>query len=486
PKTAKNRGSERGHRDRYGLPHPPIALFRPSLASGSALAPVQSGQDRPSAQEVITAAAALPPDFQADVLLRVAASEDIPLLENHGARDSAIVGLSEQAYTLAEHATRRLPGIATVGFAGEESEDELRSARTAGLDQLTLQTRAISAMKSHSISRATALLTELPRPAVANCESDYVDDPTPIYAVAPTLSVNDASQNTELLLGQVDRARSEAEIAPALKFVTALPLEAPATEVAIAQRLAKMLLRARGDDATFTATELSVASDIQLALQRVESIPGIHSQLRASYRSYVDEHVSATRCPASLVGNHRLLEQRYVAELPDDRIREPAGTPVSAKSDVDDAVSLIRQAGYNIRTQLLGYVGQEPLRDAALAAASSEFLDQIDAEPLRMAANTDVTGRIERAQLMEILRYLEYAPPGSSRERGFALLEGLLNGVYYQRDHDVWFRDLKRVADQSLRWPDRALRLRRLAVSAVPVIRVYAMLMQRKQFPQSS
>ncbi|WP_244802615.1 hypothetical protein, partial [Xanthomonas phaseoli] len=25
------RGSERGHRDRYGLPHPPIALFRPSL-----------------------------------------------------------------------------------------------------------------------------------------------------------------------------------------------------------------------------------------------------------------------------------------------------------------------------------------------------------------------------------------------------------------------------------------------------------------------
>ncbi|MBO9855038.1 hypothetical protein, partial [Xanthomonas phaseoli] len=31
PKTAKNRGSERGHRDRYGLPHPPIALFRPSL-----------------------------------------------------------------------------------------------------------------------------------------------------------------------------------------------------------------------------------------------------------------------------------------------------------------------------------------------------------------------------------------------------------------------------------------------------------------------
>ncbi len=173
------------------------------LASGSALAPVQSGQDRPSAQEVITAAAALPPDFQADVLLRVAASEDIPLLENHGARDSAIVGLSEQAYTLAEHATRRLPGIATVGFAGEESEDELRSARTAGLDQLTLQTRAISAMKSHSISRATALLTELPRPAVANCESDYVDDPTPIYAVAPTLSVNDASQTPNYSLAKL-------------------------------------------------------------------------------------------------------------------------------------------------------------------------------------------------------------------------------------------------------------------------------------------
>ncbi|NHF65947.1 hypothetical protein FFY45_09350 [Xanthomonas hortorum] len=431
----------------------------------------------------MTAATALPPDFQADVLLRVAESDDGPVTGNHGERDRAVVDLNEQAYSLAQHATRRLPGLATVGYAGEENEDELRSARTAGLDQLTLQTRAISNVKSHAPDRAIALMPGLPRPAAATCDSDYVDDPTPLYRLLPTFSVNDARQSTDLLLGQVDRVRSEAEIAPALKSVTALPLGSNATEAAIAQRLTKMLLRARGDDASFTATELSVASDIQLALQRVESIPGIHSQLRASYREYVDAHLSASRCAASLVGNHRLLEQRFVAGLPNDRIREPAPTPPSATPQVDDAVSLIRQAGYNVRTQLLGYVGQEPLRDAALAAASNEFLDQIDAGPLREAAATDATGQIQRAQLIETLRYLEYAPPGSSRDRGFSLLDGLLDGTHYQRDHDVWFGDLKRVADQSMRWPDRNLRLRHLAASTTPVIRVYAMLIQRKEFP---
>ncbi|WP_245879444.1 hypothetical protein [Xanthomonas pisi] len=452
-------------------------------ASESAVTPAQARQDRPSAQEVITAAAALPPDFQADVLLRVAGSDDVPVPNNHGDRDSAVVGLGEQAYALAQHATRKLPGLATVGYAGEENEDELRSARTAGLDQLTLQTRAISIMKSRSPGRAVALLPGLPRPAVATCESDYVDDPTPIYTLLPTLSVNDASRSADLLLGQVDRARSEAEIAPALKSVIALPLGSTATEAAIAQRLTKMLLRARGDDASFTATELSVASDIQLALQRIESIPGVHSQLRSSYRDYVEAHLSAPRCAASLAGNHRLLEQRFVAELPNDRISEPASPAPSNEPEVDAAVSLIRQAGYNVRTQLLGYVGQEPLRDTALAAASKEFLDQIETGPLREAAASDGTGRIQRAQLIETLRYLEYAPAGGSRERGFALLDGLLDGAHYRRDHDVWFGDLKRVADQSMRWHDRELRLRHLSASTIPVIRVYAMLMQRKQFP---
>jgi hypothetical protein len=314
-------------------------------------------------------------------------------------------------------------------------------------------------MKNHSLGRALALMPALPRPAAASCDTDYIDNPTALYALIPTLAVNDAAQSTDLLLAQIDRAGSEADIAPALKSVTALPLGSTATEAGIAQRLAKMLARARGDDASFTATELSVASDIQLALQRVESIPGVHSQLRSSYRDYVQAHLFAPRCAASLAGNHQLLEQRFVAELPTDRIREPAQPAPSKEPEVDAAVSLIRQAGYNVRTQMLGYAGQEPLRDAALAVASKEFLDQIDTGPLREAAASDGTGRIQRAQLIETLRYLEYAPAGGARERGFALLDGLLDGAHYQRDHDLWFGDLKRVADQSLRWPDRELRL---------------------------
>ncbi|WP_238601374.1 hypothetical protein [Xanthomonas arboricola] len=442
----------------------------------------QPEQDRPSANDVVTAAAMLPPDFQADVLLRIAGSDSASTTGRSNESDGSVIRLSEQAYALSQQAARSMPGLATVGYVREEDDDELRSARTMGLDQFSLQIRAISLMERHSPGRALALIPALPKPVAADCDSAYVDDPTAVYALLPTIGIHDTLQNTDLLLAQIDRANSEADIAPALKSVIRLPPGSATTEAGVAQHLAKLLLRARGDDVSFTATELSVASDIQLALQRVESIPGVHAQLRASYRDYVQAHLSAARCTSSLAGNHQLLEQRFVAELPVDRIREPAPLTPSRTPEAETAVSLVRQAGYNVRTELLGYVGQEPLHAAALSIASKEFLDQIDSGPLREAATSDATGRIRRAQLMEILRYLEYAPAGTQRDHGFAILDGLLDGPHYRRDHDMWLGDLKRVADQAARWPDRRLRLRHMSASTVPVLRVYAMLMQRQQF----
>ncbi|NIK07269.1 hypothetical protein GGR60_000695 [Xanthomonas arboricola] len=55
-----------------------------------------------------------------------------------------------------------------------------------------------------------------------------------------------------------------------------------------------------------------------------------------------------------------------------------------------------------------------------------------------------------------------------SRERGFALLDGVLDGARYQRDHDIWLGDLQRVADQSMHWPDRVPGLRDLS-AALPL-----------------
>ncbi|WP_369976678.1 hypothetical protein [Xanthomonas bundabergensis] len=446
-------------------------------------AAIAAAPEPPSAKAVLDLAVSLPADFQAEVLLRMADAKDLPTAPGSKGQSATAVDLALHAYELAGRSMRRLPGLGNVGYVDEENEDELRNAHTAGLDQLSLQTRSIRLVAAHAPERVGSLLASLPAPAKTACGADYVDDPSATYELTAALLPQDPEQRANALRQRIDLAQRETDVKPALKMILALPTLGDAAEAQIGESLIRLFARVRGDDAGFTATELSVASDIQLLLQRLDGTPPIRDRLHDAYRGYVQAHLAQPRCPASLLGNHWLLEQRFVAEIPGDQIREPAPSAAASSPGNDAAVSLIRQAGFNIRTQLLEHADRNPATDAALAAASNEFLEQIGTGPLGAAAASDSSGRIQRAQLLEMLRYLEYAPAGAARDRGFDIVYRLLSGPYYQRDHDTWFGDLRRVAEQAQRWPDRALRLDQLAAHREPVVKVYALLMQRGQFP---
>ncbi|XQA77367.1 hypothetical protein ACM9W9_16420 [Xanthomonas sacchari] len=426
----------------------------------------------PPASAVLAAAQALPADFQADVLLRLAASADLPA---DGNRAAAAQRLTQQAVALAERAQRRMPGLARVGSIDEEHDDELRSPLTAGLDRLTLQTRAA---QRATPAQVQAVFAALPTPHAGSCDADYLDDPSPTYALASALQPASPAARASAIAARLDAAQHETDTAPALKMaLAAAPLHS-AGQAQLGDSLVRMFERIRGDDAGFTATELSVAGDMPLVLQQV-SDSALRERLHAAYRGYVAAHLAQTRCPSSVLGNHWLLEQRFVTELPAERIVPAPQLP--AQSIDADAISLIRQAGYNIRTQLLDAAAGAG--DTATEKASIEFLDQLDHGVLQQTAASDDSGRVQRARLRELLRYLEYAPAGAARDRGMHLLATLLSGPYYARDHDTWFGDLRVLADQAQRWPDRDQRLAQLSGHADPVVKVYAMLMQRKQFP---
>lgn len=453
--------------------HPPAgpasAQTPPSTGAASMNGSAVPG---PPASRVLAAAQALPADFQADVLLRLAASADLPA---DGNRAAAAQRLTQQAAELAERAQRRMPGLVRTGSIDEEHDDELRPPRTAGLDQLTLQTRAA---QHATPAQAQTLFAELPTPHAGSCDADYLDDPSPTYALASALQPAPPAARASAIAARVDAAQHETDTAPALKMaLAAAPLDS-AGQAQLADSLVRMFERIRGDDAGFTATELSVAGDMPLLLQQV-SDSALRERLHAAYRDYVAAHLAQTRCPSSVLGNHWLLEQRFFAELPAERI-VPA-PPLPAQSIDADAISLIRQAGFNIRTQLLDAAAGAG--DPATEKASMEFLDQLDHGVLQQTAASDDSGRVQRARLRELLRYLEYAPAGAARDRGMHLLATLLSGPYYARDHDTWFGDLRVLADQAQRWPDRDQRLAQLSGHADPVVKVYAMLMQRKQFP---
>lgn len=429
-------------------------------------------------------AGTLPEDFQADVLLRMSDAPDLlPAGADAAERKNAAAELALRASNLAMRSARRLPGLASVGYA--QGEDELHAMQTNGLDQLSLQARASNLLEKYAPEHALPLLAALPLPGKAACDADYIDDATVHFELLGGMWPGDAARRADAIIRRVDAGQHETEILPALQLGTSSAAIDDAHVAPMAASLQRLLARARGDDAAFTVTELGVANQVQLMLQRLDAQPALRNGLHQAYHDYVQAHLHQPRCAASVRGNHWLLEQRYVAELPPEQITPPqqADAAVPGDSMLDlDPVELIREAGFNVRARLLDSPDEDHA-DQALEVAGNAFLDQVDSGPVAAAATQDTTGRIRRAQYVETLRYLEYAPTGAARERGFALLFGLMSGKYYVQDHDTWFGDLTLFARNAEHWPDRAQRLAQLRDAHHPVLEEYAMLMQRNQFP---
>jgi hypothetical protein len=353
------------------------------------------------------------------------------------------------------------------------------------LDQLSLQTRAARVLAKYASGRETSVLAVLPMPNEATCDTDYVDEPSAHFELLGSLWPEDAGRRADAIVRRIDTAQHEAEIMPSLRLAANASAIDDAHLARVGESLARLFARARDDDAGFTATELGVANQTQFVLQRLDRQPALRDRLHQAYLDYVQAHLQEKRCLTSLKGNHWLLEQRFVAELPDEKITSPetSPTPVNDDSALNyDAVEVIRTAGASIRELLLENPDEDK-SDLSLDNAGNTFLDQIDTGPVAEAATQDTTGRTQRAQWVETLRYLEYAPPGAARDRGFAMLFRLLAARHYQQDHDTWFGDLIHMANQSTQWPDRAQRLTQMADAQEPVLKVYAMLMQRGQFP---
>lgn len=434
-----------------GAPSPP-----PTMASGDAL---------------LLQAARLPADFQADVLLRLAAEP--------GARDAADLIL--QAYRLAPQAARPLPGRVARAWAG--GDDVIVPPQTAGLDQLSLQIRAVRAMLAIAPERIGTLSSPFPGPRAADCDADYVDDPGAVYALASATLPASADARAAFALKVVGRAGTEMDLVPAVKFVTALPPLAPRDEVALAHGLSALFARAQGNDPGFAASGPALASGMEGLLARYSGMPDARRELQAAFRNYVATHLAAARCPASLGAEYRQLERGLVAgdDAPDAAsVPDAAPKAATAPAPYAAAADAIRRAAS---------MTMERLHAGPADAAQSEppeaddLLATLGGATVTSAAAGDPSGRLQRIAMHELPRYLEYAPPGAQRDRAFTQLGAWLANGAAAQDHDRRLGDLRTLADSARRWPDGGQRLRQLAASRDTVISVYAQLMLNKQFP---
>src|SRR5581483_4328848 len=192
----------------------------------------------PEAAALIDRARSLPPEFSADILLRLAGSR---LIRDRKWKQEVI----EDAFVFGAHA--QLPYLQH----GESSSDT-RSARAVsdnGLDTLTLQTRAVEAMLALDHQRAAAMFDEiaLPRVPPLACTDVLIPDLSAYYRTATVVferGFTKAQREKEEDVAFLDRiagaVQSPPQVAPALKLILTAKLS-DEQRLALAGRFAAAL-----------------------------------------------------------------------------------------------------------------------------------------------------------------------------------------------------------------------------------------------------
>lgn len=183
----------------------------------------EEGMAEAGAQDFAAVAYGLPPEFGADLLIRLSRQPSI-------ARDKRR-GMLVDAFRMASGAFRRFPTV-YLGRNGDTRAGYAQFASELGLDALTLQCRAIDALAAISVSDAIGLLTEVDWPEIphAGCEAasapdlaSYFDSLTKLTQLPEPPSKRVRQTLEEALHRSIARIRSNSEATAAARLLVTLP-----------------------------------------------------------------------------------------------------------------------------------------------------------------------------------------------------------------------------------------------------------------------
>ncbi|HLK62962.1 MAG TPA: hypothetical protein VKU19_05960 [Bryobacteraceae bacterium] len=258
------------------------------------LAHVSGAQDNRRPTEVlalIDRARTLPPEFAADVLLRLSASK---LMHQTSWKQELI----EEAFASGAHA--QLPYRQTVyGLATDSRYNQEVSHND--LEILTLQTRAVDAMLSIDPAKALGLFEQIVPPEIpaARCESPATPDVSAYYETAAklfdrafTTPRRKREDDMHFLKLRISEMQSPAHVVPALKMLFAVQLT-PAQRQELMASFAVTLDHLSGSDRLYQSTETLL---VPAALPEWHETPLFVPALRA----YIVRQISGPRCSDSL------------------------------------------------------------------------------------------------------------------------------------------------------------------------------------------
>ena len=480
-----------------------MVLFR-CFALVCLAASASAATERSPLADLADRARALPPEFAADALLRIAAA---PTRADVAWRR----GVIEESFRLAAGAQQP---FARRNWTGT-STGIFDKAFAQGLDACTLECRAVHAMLALDAKKARELFAEIPAPQLPplSCEDALVYDVSVFYdtlgeVAQRTFSAKEVAEEepVHLLVRYVADLTSPVQAGPIARILAGASLK-PAQLEALADSFAGALKQLSGDDRAFSSTisgqgDGAAVEALAAACTRRHISP---LPLLDAWRGYLVRHLGGARCADS--GN------QPSANISSGMVTGGASPPVL--SGLPEAVRFFNE---NMRTgELRAISGDEvqPSKTEGKASAAGQCdspqCRQLAAQyaglllgPEGLALSAEQKGGAEWAvKLRAFLAALAdwkgddpaecfqwksrfyidlfaLASNGSDRDLLLSTLLTWLQQNNYQRDHRVeWFYPVNVLIIRTFADPlGMKTTMRELRNSTDPVISLYAQLEQ--------
>jgi len=255
----------------------------------------------PAVRPVVDLARSAPPEFFADIIVRLVETGRIPARELQ-------VDLLTEAFGAAAQVQQPFRWIGIPNAPADNRPYYLARAGELKLDALSLESRVLKAMLTVDPAKARELFQSVPHPLLdpRPCEDPLIADVSAYYEVAGALAQSSFSadekekgQHLQFLLTALAGARSPGEMAAFARSLGSVAWSPPQLEMLLASLGAK--LQSLGSDYRPFAVSVSALRQELEGLSRQAQALGVSTDaLAQGVRAYLVTQLTAPRCAEDL------------------------------------------------------------------------------------------------------------------------------------------------------------------------------------------
>ncbi len=458
----------------------------------------QRRKQYPDLSRLVELVQSVPPEFSADVLLRVATCAR---LHDTVWKRELLEQVFESAHQVQQPVRLRVINQGMIDFALSRT-DMMSLGFDQRLDQLSLESAAVQDMLEVDKRKALEMFQTVILPACEprTCKDALVYDVSDYYSALAQVADSSFSPkergrglHVELLNYAIGGMRAQAEV-PAMANVLSSARLAPEELRLLAGSFAAALDRIPPDDRSFSSAVEATDRELRKLVETLRGNGISADELIAAYRQYLVRNFTGNRCAhksekdsalpviESFNKNLASVTNANLAPLAADQIK-PTRVEGEAKLDpfFDDA-----ELGRGWEQYLHLALGKEqedvfaePLSDEQKDTAEwrtqfDDFLRQVD-ELKPAAGEPEYRYFYRKATALEVL--LRTAPPGTARDKVVQQFIAFLAGATFQQESPLeWFAQLYRTASavKELSESEYQKLLAEMQRSGNPVLALYA------------